>query len=50
MRISVKEPSSMILSQRKYFKNGNVCRKVPKQGRAKRDGVINPQCYNLNEL
>ena len=51
MRISGTEPSSVILSQRKKFKKiENVCPKVPKQGKAKRDGVINPQNYNLNEF
>ena len=51
MRISGTEPSSVILSQRKWFKKDeNICRKVPTQGKAKRDGVINPQNYNLNEF
>ena len=52
MRISGTEPSSVILSQRKLFlkKVKNVCPKVPKQGKAKRDGVLNPQNYNLNEF
>ena len=36
MRISGTEPSSVILSQRKYFKKlKNVRPKVPKQGKAK---------------
>ena len=51
IRISGTEPSSAILSQKKYFKKvENVCPKVPRQGKAKRDGVINPQNYNLNEF
>ena len=43
MRILGIEPSSVILSQRKLLKN-NVP-KVPKEAKAKRDGVINPQNY-----
>ena len=43
MRISGTEPSSVILSQTKYFKKLKVMhRKVPNQAKAKRDGVINP--------
>ena len=52
MRISGTEPSSVILSQRKWFKKlkmyAEKCAK--KQGKAKRDGVINPQNYNFNEF
>ena len=49
MRISVTESSSVILSKtvwtgEKWFL------KVPKQGKTKMDGVINPQNYNFNEL
>ena len=41
MRISGTEPSSMILSQTKYFKNlKNDAQKLPKQAKAKRNGVI----------
>ena len=46
MRISGTEPSSVILSQTKYFKKlKNDAQKLPKQTKAKRDGVINPQNY-----
>ena len=49
MRISGTEPSSVILSQTKYLKNvKNDAQKLPKQAKAKRDGVINPQHYNFN--
>ena len=51
MRISVTEPSSVILSQRKYYKKlKSDAQKVPKQAKAKRDGVINLQNYNLNQI
>ena len=44
MRISGTEPSSIILSQKKYFqKLKRDVPNVPKQAEAKRDGVINPQ-------
>ena len=47
MRISGTEPSSVILSQTKYFKKlKNDAQKLPKQAKTKRDGVINPQNYN----
>ena len=49
MRISGTEPSSVILSQTcsiKKMKSND--QKVPKQAEAKRDGVINPQNYNLD--
>ena len=51
MRISGIEPSSVILSQRKYLKKvkSNVS-KVPKEAKAKRDGVINPQNYNFYQF
>ena len=46
MRISGTEPSSVILSQTKYFKKlNNDAEKLPKQAKAKRNGVINPQNY-----
>ena len=49
MRISGAKPSSVILSQTKYFqKLKSDILKVPKQAEAKRDGVINPQYYNFN--
>ena len=41
MRISGTEPSSVILSQTKSFKKlKGDAQKVPKQAKAKRDGVI----------
>ena len=44
MRISVTEPSSMILSQAKYFKKlKNYTLKLPKQAKPKRGGVIKLQ-------
>ena len=48
MRISGTEPSSVILSQTwslKKLKSND--QKVPKQAKAKRDGVINPKNYNF---
>ena len=44
MPISGSEPSSVILSQTKYFKiwKKNDAQKVSKQAQAKRDGVMNP--------
>ena len=51
MRISGTEPSSVILSLTKYFKKlKSDAQKVSKQAKAKRDGVINPQNYNLNQF
>ena len=51
MRISGTEPSSVILSQTKYFKKlKSDAPKFPKQAKAKGDGVINPQKYNFNQL
>ena len=51
MRISGTEPSSVILSQTKYFKKlKNDAQKLPKQAKAKRDGVINPQNYSFNQF
>ena len=50
MRISGTEPSSVILSQTKYFKMlKSDTPKVPKKAEAKRDGVIHPQNYNFNQ-
>ena len=44
MRISGTEPSSVILGQTKKFKQlKNDAQNVPKEAKAKRDGVINPQ-------
>ena len=48
MRISGTEPSSVILSQTCSIKSND--QKVPKQARAKRDGVINPHNYNFNQF
>ena len=50
MRISGTEPSLVILSPKSSLKVENVCPKVPKPGKGKRDGAINPQNYNLNEF
>ena len=48
MRISATQPSSAILSQPiSSEKVKKLCLKVPKQGQAKRNGVINPQNYNF---
>ena len=50
MRISGTEPSSVILSQTMKFKKlKSDDPKVPKQAKAKRDGVINPQNYNFKQ-
>ena len=51
MHISGTEPTSVVLSQTKYFKklqSDNF--KVPKEREAKRDGVINPQNYNFKQF
>ena len=51
MRISGIEPSSVILSQRKWLqKLKNTTPKVPKEAKAKRDGVIKPQNYNFYQF
>ena len=51
MRISGTEPLSVILSQtEKYQKMKSDIPKVPKQYKAKRDGVINPQNYNFSQF
>ena len=51
MRISGTEPSSVILSLTKKFqKLESDIPKVQKQAEAKRDGVINPQYYNLYQF
>ena len=51
MRISGTEPSSVILGQTKYFKKlKSDAQKVPKEDKAKRDGVINPQNYHFNQI
>ena len=50
MRISGIEPSSVILSQTKWFQTLKMIAKVPNQGKAKRDGLINPQNYNFSQL
>ena len=49
MRISDTKPSTVMLSQTKQFKKlKSDAKRVPKQAKAKRDSVINPQIYNLN--
>ena len=51
MRISGTVPSSVILSQTKQLqKFENEIPKVPKQAKAKRDGVINSQNNNFINL
>ena len=51
MHISSTEPSSVIISQTKKFKKmESEAQKVPKQAKVKRDGVINPQNYNLHQF
>ena len=51
MRISGTEPSSVILSQTKKFKNlKSNTQKVPKKAKAKWDSVINQQNYNFNQI
>ena len=51
MRVSGTEPSSVIFSQTKRFKNvENWCQKVFTQAKAKRDGVINKQNYNFYQF
>ena len=47
IRISGTEPSSVILS---HLKSWKVMSKMPEQAEAKRDGVINPQNYNCNQI
>ena len=49
--ISDTEPSSVFHSQTKQFKKlKSDAKKVPKQAKAKRDGVINQQNYNYNQF
>ena len=51
MRISGTEPSSVILSQTKWFiKLKSDAKKVPKEAKTKSNGVINPQNYNFNQI
>ena len=51
MRISGTEPSSVILSQTKKSKElKSDAPKVPKQAKAKRGGVTNPEKYNFNHF
>ena len=51
MRIKVTEPSSVTPSQTKKFTNmKSDAPKVPKQAKAKWDGVISPQIYNFNKF
>ena len=52
MRISGTEPSSVILSQKSSLKQKlkSDAPKVPKQVKAKSDGVINTQNYNFSQF
>ena len=51
MRISGSEPSSVTLRKTLQFKKlKSDAPKVPKQAKAKRDGVINPQNYHFNKF
>ena len=51
MRISGIEPSSVILSERKELERlKNNDPKVPKEAKAKRDGVINQKNYNFYQF
>ena len=50
MRISGNEPSSVTLSQIKWFERLKmIARKCQKQAKAEMDGVINKQNYNFNQ-
>ena len=48
MRISDNEPSSVALAKQSSLRDENGSPKVPKQAKAKRDGVIKPQNYNFS--
>ena len=51
MRISGYEPSSVILSQAKWFqKLKMIARKCQKQTEAKRDGVIKPKTLHFQSI
>ena len=51
MRISVTEPSSVILSHTEWIKMLKIdYPKVQKQADAKRGGVINPKNDNFNQI
>ena len=51
MRISGTEPSSVILSHRKWIKKLKIyAQKCQNKVKPKGDGVINPQNYNLYEF
>ena len=51
MRISGNEPSSANFIQTKKVTNlKSYTPKVPKQAKAKREGVINPWNYNFNQF
>ena len=51
LSISGTEPSSVLLSEKKYFqKLIRDVSDVPKQAEAKRDDVINPQYYNFKQF
>ena len=49
-RISGTEPSSVILDQTVLKKWKSDAPKVPKQAKAKWDGVRNPRNYNFNQF
>ena len=51
MHISGAEPRQWSLAKQSSLKGWNVMSpKAPKQAEAKRDRVINPQNYNLNQF
>ena len=50
MRISGIEPSSVMLSQTKWFKSWKVMPKSAETSLSQKDGVINPQNYNFNQF
>ena len=50
MRILGIEPSSVIQRKKVGVKDGEKCQNVPKEAKAKRDGVINPQNYKFYQF
>ena len=50
VRISGTEPLSVILSQKIFSKDEKRCPNMPKQAKAKGDGVIDPQKYNFKQF
>ena len=46
----VLNPRQWSLAKQSSLKSWSDAQNVPKQTKAKRDGVINPQNYNLNHL